>query len=290
MKNLTSVIVGCVVAMTGQVHSQDIVAHRGASHAAPENTLAAFELAWEEGADAIEGDFYLTADHHIVCIHDKTTERVCPQSPSLNVSQSTLSQLQSLDVGSWKAKEFWRERIPTLADVMATVPKGKRIFVEIKCGVEIVPSLKSELERSNLASEQIVIISFDEEVVKATREMMPQYKANWLTSFKRDDDELDFRPTTHVLLDTLSRSHATGLGSQFNVGALSRSLVDDIKESGFEFHVWTVDDSKDVVLAVEFSVDSITTNRPQFVRQIVNQTHVSISQDTQNQPQPVTVP
>ncbi len=58
----------------------EITAHRGASHDAPENTLAAFRLAWERGADAIEGDFYLTADEQVVCIHDSTTERTAGTS------------------------------------------------------------------------------------------------------------------------------------------------------------------------------------------------------------------
>ncbi len=61
-----------------QIFGQSIVAHRGSSHDAPENTMAAFQLAWEQDADAIEGDFHLTADHEIVCIHDETTERTNP--------------------------------------------------------------------------------------------------------------------------------------------------------------------------------------------------------------------
>ena len=61
-------------------YSQKFVAHRGASQEAPENTLASFRLAWEQGADAIEGDFYLTKDQRIVCLHDANTKRTCRQS------------------------------------------------------------------------------------------------------------------------------------------------------------------------------------------------------------------
>ena len=81
-----------------------VVAHRGASYDAPENTMPAFKLAWEQGADAIEGDFLLTKDGHIVCIHDRTTKRFCDQD--LVVSKSTLKQLKALDVVSWKNEKY----------------------------------------------------------------------------------------------------------------------------------------------------------------------------------------
>ncbi|MDP7286911.1 MAG: glycerophosphodiester phosphodiesterase family protein, partial [Phycisphaerae bacterium] len=72
----------------------DIVAHRGASRDAPENTIAAFELAWKQGADAIEGDFYLTKDRRIVCIHDSSTKRTA--RANLSVAKSTLAELRKL--------------------------------------------------------------------------------------------------------------------------------------------------------------------------------------------------
>lgn len=84
-----------------------IVAHRGASHDAPENTLPAFELAWEQGADAIEGDFHLTRDGHIICLHDKDTKRTA--GVKLVVKNSPLAELRKLDVGEWKDPRFKTE-------------------------------------------------------------------------------------------------------------------------------------------------------------------------------------
>jgi len=107
-------------------HAPLVVAHRGASHAAPENTLAAFKLAWKEGADAIEGDFFLTKDQEIVCTHDRTTQRLNKEKLNLDVAKSTLEELRALDVGSWKNEKWKGERMPTLAEVMATVPDGKK--------------------------------------------------------------------------------------------------------------------------------------------------------------------
>ena len=100
-----------------------LVAHRGASKDAPENTLPAFELAWKQGADAIEGDFYLTKDGKIVCFHDGDTKKITGKK--LVVKDSTLAELQALDVGEWRGKKFAGTRMPTLEQVLATVQIGR---------------------------------------------------------------------------------------------------------------------------------------------------------------------
>ncbi len=128
MRNVILTLVSFLVfTCAATADAQLIVAHRGASYDAPENTLAAFRLAWDQDADAIEGDFYVTKDQQIACIHDKTTKRVAPQQPELSIANSTLKELQKLDVGSWKHPQYTAERIPTLKEVLATVPEGKQI-------------------------------------------------------------------------------------------------------------------------------------------------------------------
>ena len=106
-----------------------VIAHRGASHDAPENTLEAFRLAWEQGADAIEGDFRLTADRRIVCIHDATTARTGDRT--LRVSRSRFDALRRVDVGAWKGARWRGASIPSLEEVLACVPAGKRLFIEL---------------------------------------------------------------------------------------------------------------------------------------------------------------
>ena len=126
------VSLGILLLVSQLVTGQEIVAHRGASFDAPENTLAAFRLAWEQGADAVEGDFYLTADQQIVCLHDKDTKRTAPNQTSRVVSKSTLAELQQLDVGSWKAEKYKGEKIPTLQEVLKVIPANKKILIEIE--------------------------------------------------------------------------------------------------------------------------------------------------------------
>jgi len=255
--------------LSNVANAQTIVAHRGASHDAPENTLAAFKLAWDQGADAIEGDFHFTSDQKIVCIHDKDTERVCPNVDNLNVAETDLATLQNLDVGSWKGSEFVDETMPTLGDVLATVPTGKSIFIEIKCGVEILSVLEKELSASNLKPKQIVLISFNSDVIRQARQQMPKYQANWLTSYKSTGDEEDARWTPELadVLATLTETGASGIGSQGNDQVVDQGFVSAIMDAGLEFHAWTIDDPVYAKQLVSFGAKSITTNRPEFLRQ-----------------------
>ena len=264
-----AVLLALILAGWNVAHGQLIVAHRGASHDAPENTLAAFRLAWEKQADGIEGDFYLTSDGQIACIHDKTTKRVAPKQPELIVAESTLKQLRTLDVGSWKHARYAAERIPTLEQVLAIVPAGKQIFVEVKCGPEIVPVLKRQLAASSLRPEQIVIICFDETVVKQARLAMPEYKANWLTGYKRTGLRRQWKPTRTDVLKSLKRTGATGLGTNGNLDVIDQPFVDAIRAAGSEFHVWTVNDAKSARIFKSLGAQSLTTDRPAFIRNAI---------------------
>ncbi len=107
-----------------------IIAHRGASFDAPENTLAAIRLAWQQQADAVEIDVHLSRDRHLVAIHDFNTRKTTGRNRP--VARQTLAQLRTLDAGQWKHPRWRGEKIPTLEEVLATVPPGKRLFIEIK--------------------------------------------------------------------------------------------------------------------------------------------------------------
>src|SRR5436190_9554723 len=96
----------------------ELVAHRGASADAPENTVAAIKLAWEQKADASEFDVYLTKDGKIVVIHDATTKRTAGEDKK--VADTSLEDLRKLEVGKWKNPKFAGEKIPTLEEMLAT--------------------------------------------------------------------------------------------------------------------------------------------------------------------------
>ncbi|MBN1803658.1 MAG: hypothetical protein JW837_00265, partial [Sedimentisphaerales bacterium] len=119
--------------------------------------MASVMLGWEKDAD-VEVDVYLTKDNKIVVIHDKTTKRTAVTD--VNVADTTSEELRKLDVGSFKSEEYAGEQIPFLADIVGTIPSGRKLYVEIKCGKEILPYLEELLVESGKMS-RIVIIGFD---------------------------------------------------------------------------------------------------------------------------------
>jgi len=240
-----------------------IVAHRGASDLAPENTIPAFELAWGQGADAIEGDFHLTADGEVVCVHDRDTKRVAKSS--LTIKKSTLKELLQLDVGSWRGDKWSGTRIPTASQVFATIPDGKMIYIEIKCGPEIIPKLFDELRQSDLKNKQVVIITFNAQVIADIESKHPQVKTMWLSGIKKSENG-SVEPTTEAALSTLRRINADGISTKAHE-MLDEKYISTIRKAGFEYHVWTIDDSSTARRFTDMGVLSITTNKPQYIRE-----------------------
>jgi glycerophosphoryl diester phosphodiesterase len=250
---------------TKPVTMPEIVAHRGASFSAPENTLPSFELAWKEGADAIEGDFYLTKDGKIICTHDETTERLTGGADNRVIAESTFDDLRQLDVGSWKGEQWKGVRMPSLDEVLATIPAGKKLLIEIKCGPEIVPSLKATVE--GRSAEQLRIISFNADVIAACSRELPAIKAFWLTGYKeKTEGSGDWQPTFDSVMKTLHQTKASGLDTNAHE-TIDETLVQQLRAADLEFHVWTVDDPVVAKRFAELGVDSITTNRPEWLRQ-----------------------
>jgi glycerophosphoryl diester phosphodiesterase len=245
----------------------EIVAHRGASFDAPENTVAAMKEGIRQGADALETDFWLTKDNRIIVNHDATTKRTT--GVDLKIAETSFDELRKLDAGKWKAPQFAGEKLPTLEEILACVPAGKKVLLEIKCGPEIVPFMKKGIEASSLKPEQIRIISFKEDVIAASKKAMPNIKAYWLFNYKQDKDG-KWNSTQEEVLSTLKRVNADGLDIQLAKATqekINRDLASKLRAMGMEFHVWTVDEPELAKYAVELGVDSITTNKPAFIRE-----------------------
>ncbi len=248
-----------------------ITAHRGASHDAPENTLAAFRLAWDQAADAIEGDFRLSADGEIVCIHDADTKRTC--GVQLVVADTPFPKLRDLDYGRWKAEAFLGEPCPTLAEVLEAVPAGKQFFVELKTGPEIVEPLCRLLEQRKVALDSLVIIAFDEATVAACKRALPSVKVHWLTGFKETaKGSGEWLPTTEMIAETVARCGADGVGMQGRRQVIDETFVASLRDGGVhEFHVWTIDEPADARYFADLGAIGITTNKPAFIRSSLEQ-------------------
>jgi glycerophosphoryl diester phosphodiesterase len=245
----------------------EIVAHRGYSAKAPENTVAAFNLAWEAGTDACELDLYLTKDGGIILLHDKDTKRTTGQV--LVPATSTVAELQKLDAGAWKARKYQGEKLPTLQEALATMPKGKqRFFLEIKCKAEVVPALTAALEPMKDRSAQLAIICFDYPTCVAAKKAMPWIKV-YLLADGKDNEK---KPRTDVT-PFIKQAQEAGLDG-LDLGAnwpWNEAFVKQIRDAGLEVYVWTVDDPEKAKMLAELGIDGITTNEVTVMRAALKQ-------------------
>jgi glycerophosphoryl diester phosphodiesterase len=226
----------------------EIIAHRGASEEAPENTPAAFRLGWEQ-ADACELDIHLSKDGRVVIVHDATTKRTAGVDKP--VAQQTLVELQALG-------------IPTLEEVLDLLPEKKRLYIEIKCGPEILPELQRVIERFPAKKPRLAIIGFSLDTMAQTKKAMPGIPAYWLSSAKADRKtgkpaEVD---------DLISRCRSAGLdGLDLNHEfPIDKDFVAKVHAAGLKLITWTVNDPEIALREAAAGVDGITTDRPKEMR------------------------
>ena len=241
----------------------DIIAHRGASFEAPENTLGAFQLAWAEEADGIECDVRLTKDNHVVCVHDPDLKRITGHN--LYVDQLNLADIIELDAGLWKGDAWSGEPIPTLAEVLRTVPERKKVFIEVKSGSETVSALFKTIDAAPLFPNQISIISFNAEVIADCRDLRPEFTANLVTDFRQDFDQV-WHPSKEELLHSMEKLDASGLNCKASMH-LDEAFANELKERGFPLNLWTIDDMETAKYFYNLGAASITTNHPGRLRQ-----------------------
>lgn len=242
----------------------EIVAHRGASFDAPENTVASAKLAWKQGADALELDIHLSKDGQLPVMHDPNSKRITGRDALL--ASLTLEEIKQLDAGSWKDANFAGEKIPTLDELLATIPAGKRVFIEPKIGPEVVPALAEALKRRKITGKTAVIISFNYEGLKAAKQRLPRYECLWLLNRPNTDPKKKRTPTLDEVIADCKAAGFDGLDLNFN-WPLDEADVKKIRAAGLMLHVWTVDDPVVARHWVKLGVDGITTNRPGWLRE-----------------------
>lgn len=243
-----------------------IFAHRGASAYAPENTLAAFKLAVDQGADAIELDAKLCADGQIIVIHDQTVERT--SNGAGKVADLPLSALQELDAGSWFGLEFKGEPIPTLDEVFEAV--GQKIFINIELTNyasprDLLPDKVAELiKRHNLQS-QVMFSSFNPLALRRAHKLLPEnflglltpagiagvwarsWLGSWLVPYGALHPELK-----DVTVKLIARQHTRGR----------------------RVHTWTVNKPEDMAQLFQWGVDGIFTDDPLLAQKIRGEVQV----------------
>lgn len=229
-----------------------IIAHRGSSFIAPENTVASAKLAWEQNADAVELDIYLSKDNRVVVMHDSNTKRTTGQS--YPISETSSDVLRTLDAGSWKEEKYKGEKIPFLEEMIATVPAGKKMVIEIKCGIEVLPALQ-QIVKDCGKKDQLIFIAFDWKTILATKELYPSNKCYWLSASAAD---------VSARIGEAAKNKLDGINLHNKI--VDQEMVRKAKDAGLEVLSWTIDDPEEAKRLVQLGVTGITTNRPDLIR------------------------
>ncbi|AEW95366.1 MULTISPECIES: glycerophosphodiester phosphodiesterase [Streptomycetaceae] len=256
-----------------------VVAHRGASRDAPEHTLAAYRKAIEDGADALECDVRLTADGHLVCVHDRRVNRTSNGRGA--VSALELADLAALDFGSWKEDPYEspdREADPAELSAVLTLERLLELVTDAGRRVDLAIETKHPTRWAGQVEERLLTLlrrfGLDRPEPAAEDDERPRVRVMSFSgrSLRRIQVAAPALPTVFLMNYLLPRyrdgrlpagSHIAGPGIRIlrsHPGYVARS-----HRAGHRVHVWTVDEPADVELCVRLGVDAIITNRPRQV-------------------------
>ncbi len=229
-----------------------VIAHRGASAVAPENTLAAVRKAVEAGADWVEIDVQESADGSVFVFHDSDFKRV--GGPGRPIWELHDDELAAIDIGSWKSPAFAAERTPLLADVLALCKDRSGVLIELKYyghSQRLEERVVDLVEAAGMA-DQVMVMSLSHDGVRKIRQLRPAWKVGLLSS---------------VALGNLTKLDLDFLG--LNARTTSRKLVRQAHQRGVQVHVWTVNDPVDMSTMLGRGVDGLITDDPALARQVM---------------------
>ncbi|MBI5473052.1 MAG: glycerophosphodiester phosphodiesterase [Ignavibacteriae bacterium] len=236
-----------------------IVAHRGSSGKAPENTLAAFRQAIDDGADMIELDVRMTRDFELVVFHDRSVHRITGRRG--RIWELTLAELRRLDAGSWFGKKFSGERIPTLRQVIEMLPANVSLNIEVKTdgdrrkGHALEESLLLVLHERNFLSRAIVS-SFNHTFLLRLHHVHPEVRTAVLHFPVRN---ITRKPSAIV-------KRLGAMAFTCSVAQLRTRLVDDIHSHHLTLGCYGVNTRRQLEKAMRFGVDVVITDWPAEVR------------------------
>jgi glycerophosphoryl diester phosphodiesterase len=217
----------------------EIIAHRGFCRQAVENTPAAVLAAWQIGADAVEIDVRLSKDGKIAAIHNANTK-------GIRVSASDFQQLEKAGVANLKQ----------ILDVAA---ENKRVFIEMKCKSEIIPALKTEIQRC-AKQRQIVLIGFDFQTMKQAKMDMPDICVCLSVRAKKGLNGGE-------LIERACANKFSGFALEYN--SITADFADMCKKSNLKIFAWTVNDIEAAKFLADCSIAGIITDQPDLIRKAV---------------------
>lgn len=234
-------------------------AHRGASHDAPQNTLAAFRLALEMGADGVELDVQASQDGEAVVIHDFTVDATTDGQG--RVRDKTLAELKELDAGSWFDARFAGQRIPTLQEVMVEVGPQLLLNIELKVSdSELVAEVVRLVEDHNLVH-RVIVSSFHPFALRRVKRLNHRVSTGLIYHFDL--------PAHLIRSLFLLLSHPDALHPKKRL--VNQESMRWAKARGYRVNVWTVDEPAEMKRLIALGVDGIITNRPDVLRKVLEE-------------------
>ena len=241
-----------------------LIAHRGESKDAPENTLPAYRTAVSRGF-GFECDIYLSADKRVFTFHDRslrrTTDGACTKMCHEASWEGEVSKVDVGGWGKWKGSKFVGTRPALLEEVLQLAVDGRYIYVEVKPGPEIVPYIRDIFARQSKATPRnVLFISFDRASCRKLKELMPEYKVYWLTGTRRGHGKDAPAIDVDFVLQGLKETGADGVDCHFDPAVITADFIAAVKAAGYEFHVWTIDDISLARMAFARGAQTVTTN------------------------------
>ncbi len=237
-----------------------IIAHRGSSHRAPENTLAAFSAAIDDGADGIELDVRLTVDGNVVVFHDSRLERTTDGKG--RIERCTSDQLKSMSAGAWFHPLFRAEKIPTLDAVLDLIDKRVGVNIELKSDVRsrssfaLVDEVLKIVQRHR-AVQYVLLSSFHHPFLRYARSLRPGLARGYL-----------FHTLTAFGRAPVRRTHReSGVYLIVNGSSCSKRLVGRAHDAGIRVGEYTVNSFRRAHRGANYRVDAIYTDNPGRIRQ-----------------------
>jgi len=241
------------------------ISHRGESHDAPENTLPAFQMAVERGF-GFECDIYLSKDKRVFTFHDGNLRRTTAGACTLACADANWDDVISkCDVGGWgkwEGSKYSPTRPALLEEVLPLARDGRYIYVEVKTGPEIVPYLKEIFAKQTQATPaNTLFISFNQKSCAELKKQMPEYKVFWLTgAHQKGQDGQKVPVAPEDIVSTLKRIGADGVDIYFDPSVVDQAFVRVVRDAGYEFHVWTIDNLDMSLRAFAAGAQTVTTN------------------------------
>jgi glycerophosphoryl diester phosphodiesterase len=236
-----------------------VIAHRGASGWAPENTLPAFQKAAELEADMIEFDIQLSADRHIVVIHDKTVDRTT--NGTGRVAEKSFAELRQLDAGAWFAPNFAGTRIPTLREVLSTISDSIQLNIELKHF-----DLESNFFEQDVAA---IVTEFDllhraifaarhPESITRLKELIPGIDCVLLQKERTEDEYVEALLRLNLKVAQIRRR------------SMNQAFINRLHEHKILINLFYADEAEEMRNFISMGIDGILTNYPDRLRKVIH--------------------